>query len=189
MARSQGPIFDDDVNEDKGLGTDTPPLGAVERGLSIETANALIQEIFSVGLTLASCAKIIHGPAADRLASAIDDLDAIIAHFRMAAFDTQLRRGVESRDKGPRDITVTTGMAGLIDELGGLARCFTELSRLAPEEGVQEIDLLDATHSVHRAVVNLAAGPLAPTGPSNASHGTSGAPVPVTSIRSQGKPA
>ena len=61
-----------------------PPTAASD--VAIENANALIHELFAVGLKLASVAGMLRGPAADRLVEAIDGLDAVIWHIRTTIF-------------------------------------------------------------------------------------------------------
>jgi len=61
----------------------------------MEAANTAIQQAFAVGLTLASCAQMVNGPAAERPAAALDALDAIIAGLRSAALG-QFSAGVEA---------------------------------------------------------------------------------------------
>jgi diguanylate cyclase (GGDEF)-like protein/PAS domain S-box-containing protein len=58
----------------------------------IERANLVIQQIFAVGLDLASCQTMVHGPAADRIASAIEALDTVIARVRQDTFTRVSKR-------------------------------------------------------------------------------------------------
>lgn len=73
--------------------TPTPPDGGAdayapghpEMGIMIEAADAVVHELFAVGLTLASCASMTRGhPVADRLIEAIDRLDTVIHDLRTA---------------------------------------------------------------------------------------------------------
>ena len=128
-------------------------------GITIEVANTVIQEIFAVGLTLASCASTVEGPTAQRLVSAIDQLDAIIAGVRKAAFGEFVASGdtptaLTDAHKGE------TNLDEIIDQLSGLARSLTELSGAASADSSEMIPLLDAGHSLYRSLIDLTALPM-----------------------------
>jgi hypothetical protein len=62
-----------------------PPEADAEAG--IELASMIIRRISSVGMTLASAACLIDGPAAARIQRALSELDDLIADVRTTAFD------------------------------------------------------------------------------------------------------
>ena len=123
-------------------------------GITIEAANTVIQEIFAVGLTLASCASAVKGPTAERLVAAVDHLDAIIAGVRSAAFGKLVASG-----DTPTALTDAhageTSIDELVDRLSAVARRLTELSGTASADSWEMIPLLDAGHSLHRSLINL----------------------------------
>ena len=127
--------------------------------MPIKTVNAVIQEIFAVGLTLASCAKMATGPTADRLATAIDRLDAIIADLRKAAF-----RVCNERDGDP--VAVAGGHVGetaldeIIGRLTAVGGTISNQAVTAAAGGCSSIHLLDAGHSLYRALIDLTAEPI-----------------------------
>jgi len=133
-------------------------LNRAAAAIPIEAANSVIQQIFAVSLTLASCPHMVNGPVAERLATAINDLDAIIAGLRKAAWEKVEQHTNTPADQGRRR-AVTADTTALTYRLGVVARWTDQLSRSAASDGADLIHLLDATHSVYRAVVTLAGQP------------------------------
>jgi hypothetical protein len=123
--------------------------------ISVETADWVIQRIFAVSLTLASCAQMSDEPIAERLATASNDLDAIVVGLRNAAFE-QVGRPTNP----PTVASDNAATCALTDRLGVVARWADELSRSPSTDGAGLIQLLEATHSIYRAVVTLASQPL-----------------------------
>ena len=97
-ARSHATVVNRAATHAGGDAAQTGPDVSVQVGHEnpIETANSVIEEIFTVGLGLASCAQLANGPVAERLAAAVDDLDAIISRVRKAAF-----RQLSAHDRDP----------------------------------------------------------------------------------------
>jgi hypothetical protein len=60
--------------------------GARGPDLAIEALDATVRDLFDVGLTLAAAASISEGLAAERLATAVDQIDQIVRDIRRAAF-------------------------------------------------------------------------------------------------------
>lgn len=137
---------------------------AVPTEIGIDAANMLIQQLLSVGLTLASCAQMVTGPAAERLAAAVDDVDAIIAGLRNAAVRELAARGAEQAILTDGEI----GIEEIVNQLAPLARNVTGLCEAAKTDKPAAIPLLDAGHSLYRALTELTAECLlldAPTSP------------------------
>jgi hypothetical protein len=133
-------------------------LNRATAAIPVEAANRVIEQVFIVGLTLASCVKWVDGPVANRLTTAINDLDAIITGLRKTAFEQVERETNAPADMARRQAFVvdTTALAG---ELGVVARWADQLSRSAHTDGTDLVRLLDATHTVYRTVVRLASQP------------------------------
>jgi hypothetical protein len=55
--------------------------------MRIELTTGVIRRISGVALTLASAASLVDGPAAARVHSAVDDLDALIRDIRASVFE------------------------------------------------------------------------------------------------------
>ncbi|HUE59044.1 MAG TPA: GGDEF domain-containing protein, partial [Acidimicrobiales bacterium] len=130
---------------------------------SINAVNAGVQELLAVGTTLTSCAIMVEGPLGERLATAIGDLDRVITDLRYAAFELV-----------PRAVQVPLTRAGGQLPASDLPTIMTDLDRLAAhtdrlaESAVADLadsaQLLDASHSIHRAIVSLKTHPQ-PIGP------------------------
>jgi diguanylate cyclase (GGDEF)-like protein len=141
-------------------------------GITTEVANTVIQEIFAVGLTLASFASTVKGPTAERLVVAVDHLDAIISRVRRAAFGEFVTSGDTPAALTDAPAGETT-MDEIIDLLSALARRLTDLSGAISADSEGMIPLLDAGHSLYRSIMSLTAEPIgASTDPhSRATHG------------------
>jgi hypothetical protein len=131
---------------------------AATAGVPIEAANSVIQQIFAVSLTLASSAHMIDGPAAKRLATASNDLDAIIAGLRKTALK-QIAQPTNTPADAAKRPALSADRTVLTDRLGVVAHCADHLCRSATIDGADLIQLLDATHCIYRAVVSLASQP------------------------------
>lgn len=129
-------------------------------GMTTDAANDLIRQIFSVGLAITSTSKMVEGVAADRLLNAVEDLDRVIARLRTVAAETNRCRLV-----GPPKITgMPTTPAGdpLVEGISLLLTQLDDLTALTRVDGQRPIHLLDASHSLHRVLIDLMAecGPI-----------------------------
>lgn len=68
-----------------GFGTQGADTAALS--VSVGSVERIVGEIVGVGFQLAACVKAVDGPVAQRLADAIDDLDTVVPHLRVAAFE------------------------------------------------------------------------------------------------------
>ncbi len=130
--------------------------------LSVEAANTVIQQIFAVGLDLASCAQMVNGVAAERLAAAVDDLDAIIVGVRNTAFH-RLSAGVGTGVALSNGHGLETGIDEIIHQLLPLACRVIDLAGVPHADGAAAIHFLGAGHSLYRALIELAAEPISNT--------------------------
>ena len=121
-----------------------------QRATTIEVADILIRHLFTVGLTLAATTTMVNPPAADRLKTAIRQLDDIIAYARKSAFD-------QHRTAAPAATNADTGaLVGITGQLELLARHLDDMARREKTAGHEAIPLLNAAHSCHRAHTDLA---------------------------------
>jgi len=122
-----------------------------EPGVSVEVAEATIQRLFGVGMTLASCANRVDQPAAARLVHAIGELDHIIRELRTAIFD-RLRSSPPTpagESEQPR-----CGAEAIAADLQQLAAALNGLS--ARDHGVAHLAAVeDARWAICRAGVAL----------------------------------
>lgn len=121
----------------------------------MKTANTVIQELFSVGLDLSACAEMVPGRADDRLAKAVDRLDAVIAHIRTAIFDHL--PALDTSGSYPLGDGTEGGIRELVEELGSLAGRIDALAQSALVRHTGIVGFLDAAHYLHRARISLAA--------------------------------
>jgi GGDEF domain-containing protein len=63
------------------------PARAVGTDPGLDLAEMAVHRLFGVGRTVQAAADLVHGPAAERVQQAVDELDAIIRDIRTAAFE------------------------------------------------------------------------------------------------------
>ena len=101
---------------------------------------------------------MLTGPAAERLAAALDGLDAIIAGVRRAALD-QFSAGIEAGAgviDGPAGETSADQILG---RLLALAGDISDSCAASSADRRAAIQVLDARHSLYRALIDLTAEP------------------------------
>lgn len=135
---------------------DPDPHGATtgRSGLSMDVANGLIHQIFSVGLTLTSTAELADGVIADRLTCAVDELDRIILCVRNEMFDSDAHAGADPATSA--DDLPQLGADPLVKQISLLLTHIDRLSDAATHaDGQRSVHLLDASHSMHRSLIDL----------------------------------
>lgn len=121
-----------------------------------DAANDLIQQIFSIGLTLASTSEMADGVVAERLAGAVDDLDRVITWMRKAGIETVPPAAAELAEAthepiAPAGDPLVKQISLLLNQLEHLSDAATRV------DGQSSIHLLDASHSMHRSLIDLTA--------------------------------
>jgi hypothetical protein len=143
----------DDQNHPPGPGPVESSTKADLIILDADALNSVIQEVFAVGMALAGCARTVEPPAAAQLIAAIDGLDRIIAQLRCAALGGRRRQPpsppVHAGSAPEEDLDTTLGL------LDRAARSATRLTEVAVAEGTDASHLLEAAHSIYRAMITL----------------------------------
>jgi len=155
-----------------GLGSQPPTNSWTD--LPVESLDGVIQKIFGVGLALSACINQVGSTGAERLAMAIDELDALIAALRWSAFDC-VRVGVPPG--GVAVASVVPDRPEVTEPAATLAGLIATLKTSAPIHDADPLELLDATHSLYRALVTLTAEPLPVTRPPCEGRPSGGPPV------------
>lgn len=119
---------------------------------TIEVADTLIRRLFTVGLSLAATTSMVTLPAADRLKTAIRQLDDIIDYARKAAFDQHWNRTAAPAATNAD----TAALVGITGQHELLARHLDDMARRENTAGHEAIPLINAAHSCHRARTDLA---------------------------------
>jgi AMP-activated protein kinase-like protein len=145
---------------DAGLRSQPPADSWAE--LTIESLDGVIQKIFGVGLTLSACINLVGSTGTERLAVAIDELDAVIAGLRRTVFDCVR---VVARTGGVEVASMVPDRPEEIEPAATLAGLIATLKTSAPSDDADPLELLDATHCLYRALVTLTAEPVPVTRP------------------------
>ncbi|HET6965979.1 MAG TPA: hypothetical protein VFH58_14485 [Acidimicrobiales bacterium] len=133
----------------------------------IEDADAVIRDLFSVGITLESCAEHLGAEVGLRLHDAVIQLDGAINRLRRAAlywagpsWPGEMARepvSVRARRHRPR-----YGRKETIERLLIEARLAVEMCERESPSSANEIEVVDSVQSLHRAIVGLAEAMEAP---------------------------
>ena len=123
--------------------------------MPIEVAKSTVQRLFNLGLTLASGADMVDGPAATQVSEAIAGLDEVIRDLRGAIFD-QLRPR-PTFQPGVSEPLTTWANTVIVSELHRLAARMNGLS--SSDDAVATLAIEDAVEAVCRAGVTLRRGP------------------------------
>lgn len=142
-------------------GAAPPHLGSERAGprrlatratMSAETADFVLRRLFSAGLALGSCVRVLDDVTARRVATVIRDLDDISITVRRAS-----RRDPEGRPEAgplpPREAL----LAGMHGAIGDLVEHVDAMGRSNGADPVESAHLLEAAQSLQRAVMCLGA--------------------------------
>lgn len=128
-----------------------PPSGAGLIEFQTHDVDILIQELFSVGLTLAGCVPSVDSAVADRLTMAIDTLDDVIAHVQLAAFGRRERPGLSTAAADPANENLKT----MLSLLNRAARNASRLVEVAIAQRRDPSQFIEAAQSIYRAMITL----------------------------------
>jgi hypothetical protein len=129
---------------------ETPAIaGFIE--LDIRDVNMVVQELFSVGLTLAACVPSVERSVADRLTAAVEILDDVIAHVQLVAFG---RRDGLGPPSAPAD-RPEDSLKATLSLLNRAARNASRLVEVAVAQRRDPSEFIDAAQSIYRAMITL----------------------------------
>lgn len=139
----------------------------------IDDADAVIRDLFSVGITLESCAEHLGADVGLRLHAAVTQLDGAINRLRRAALywtgpswpGDMVREPVSVRARRHRP---RYGHKEAIERLLTEARLAVEMCERESPSSANEIEVVDSVQSLHRAIVGLAEA-MEPPGPEGGS--------------------
>ena len=121
--------------------------------MSHESADFVVRRLFTAGLAVGSCVRLLDDASGERIAAVIAELDAIGRDVRRAA----LRQGRQAEVIGgdPHREALITGMN---DMVGEITFRLDALGRTEPTDEVTSPHLLDAVQSLERALAYLRDG-------------------------------
>lgn len=119
----------------------------------IEEADAVIRDLFAVGITLNSCAENMGADVGSRLRETVAQLDKVIQRVRRAALTRAISPSPRPEAAGPWAADDRhVGFERLLAEARrALARCQADSPLPA-----NEVQVVDSVQSLHRAIVGLA---------------------------------
>jgi hypothetical protein len=106
-------------------GRSQPERVVAERRVSLQLADRVVRDIFSVSLALTSARSLSEGLAAARLDDAIDELDGMVRELHRAALDALCSNGRPSRpgvERGNGNASATKADPDLVDQAASALR-------------------------------------------------------------------
>ncbi len=126
------------------------------RPLPATSASFVLRRLFSAGLALGSCVRLMDEASALRLISMIDALDAIGADVRRTAVTD------EGRDQVEEEATVAPLVAEMVQAVGLLTDHIDSLSRTGVAAQLPAVHLVGALQSLQQALMYLDEAPCRP---------------------------
>ncbi len=133
-----------------GAASALPPI----RPLPATSASFVLRRLFSAGLALGSCVRLVDEACAVRLISMIDALDAMGADVRRTAMTDEDLGNAEGKDG-----TVTPLVAEMVEAVGRLTDHIDSLSRTGVAEQLPAVHLVGALQGLQQALMYLDAAP------------------------------
>lgn len=123
--------------------------------MSSESADFVVRRLFTAGLALGSCVRLLDDTCAKRVRSVISELDEIGRDVRRAPLRPgreEARPGAPAPDADPHRESLIAGMNHVLGEITGR---LDALGRPGTVEDVPSPHLLDAVQSLERALAYL----------------------------------